>query len=195
MAYPSNPWPVKLFIAALYKEPAALDQARNIFINTWGPIDFEGVDRPFDATDYYEPEMGKPLVRRILSFERLASPSVLVDMKLSCNAIEEGLRENGSRTVNCDCGYLDHNKIVLASAKEAGQKIYVDKGIYADLSGRYKNGKYRPFEWSFPDFKDGRYDPDLARMRSEYLIRLKRYRGGQSGPLAPSGPGVTYEKD
>jgi hypothetical protein len=182
MASPQLPLLVKLFIAVLFKEPAALGRARRLFIAQWGPIDFEGSDRPFDTTDYYEREMGKPLYRRIVSFERLAQPAEMVGMKLSCNAIEDGLKDGNSRTVNCDCGYLDHNKVVLASAKEAGQKIYIDKGIYADLSGRYKDGKYRPFEWSFPDFKDGRYDADLARMRSVYLEQLKQWRRSRTCP-------------
>jgi hypothetical protein len=176
MANPQPPLPVKLFIAVLFKEQAVLEPARRLFVRHWGPIDFEGSDCLFDTTDYYEHEMGKPLFRRIVSFERLAKPTELVDMKLSCNAIEDGLKDGNSRTVNCDCGYLDHNKVVLASAKEAGQKIYIDKGIYADLSGRYKDGKYRPFEWSFPDFKDGRYDADLARIRSAYLEQLRDQR-------------------
>jgi len=176
MANPRPPLPVKLFIAVLFKEHAALEGAKELFVGQWGPIDFEGSDHVFDTTDYYEPEMGSPLLRRIVSFERLAEPAGLVDMKLSCNAIEDRLKTGGARTVNCDCGYLDHNKVVLASAKEAGQKIYLDKGIYADLSGRYKDGAYRPFEWSFPDFKDGRYDADLARMRSAYLEQLRKQR-------------------
>ena len=86
-----------------------------------------------------------------------------------------------ARTVNCDAGYLDHNKVVLASAKEAGQKVYLDKGIYADLAGRYKNGAYRPFEWSFPDFKDGRYDKELLAIRALYLKQLRAWRGMEEG--------------
>jgi hypothetical protein len=80
------------------------------------------------------------------------------------------------RIVNLDAGYLDHNKILLASAKEAGQKVYLDKGIYADLAGRYKDGRYQPFEWSFPDFRDGRYDKELLTMRKRYMAQLKVWR-------------------
>jgi hypothetical protein len=86
---------------------------------------------------------------------------------------------NGKRVVNLDAGYLDHNKVILASAKEAGQKVYLDKGIYADLAGRYKNGKYQPFEWSFPDFKDGRYDQELCEIRAIYLRQFKMWRKAQ----------------
>ena len=112
-------------------------------------------------------------------FENLAEPTMLVDMKLACNEIENQLAAGGKRSVNCDAGYLDHNKVVLASAKEAGQKIYLDKGIYADLAGRYKAGKYQPFEWSFPDFKDGRYDKELLEIRKKYMEQVSKGKEGK----------------
>jgi len=176
MAQPERPMPVKYFAAVLFRDDEELSKAKDTLTVKWGVIDYEGRDHPFDITDYYEPEMGKHLNRRLLSFEKLHLPTQIVDMKLEFNAIETGLAHEGKRTVNLDVGYLDHNKFVLASAKEAGQKIYLDKGIYADLSGRYKAGKYRPFEWSFPDFKEGRYDEDLLAIRSLYLGQLKKYR-------------------
>jgi|WetSurMetagenome_2_1015567.scaffolds.fasta_scaffold00017_42 hypothetical protein len=165
---------VKYFVATLFKDAARIGKARAALADRFGAIDFEGTDHEFDVTDYYGPEMGAPLYRRIFSFENLAEPSMLVNMKLTCNAIEISLGQGGRRTVNCDAGYLDHNKVVLASAKEAGQKIYLGRGIYADLAGRYKAGKYQPFEWSFPDFKDGRYDEELLEIRRIYLEQAKR---------------------
>mgnify|MGYP000682456402 CR=1 FL=1 len=173
MAEVQPPLAVKYFIAVLFRETSRLTAARKECETAWGAIDFEGEDHLFDVTAYYEPEMGAPLNRRILAFARLGPPTLLVDMKLACNEIERRLSVDGKRTVNCDAGYLDHNKIVLASAKEAGQKIYLDKGIYADLAGRFKAGRYQPFEWSFPDFKDGRYDEELLVIRQLYLRQVK----------------------
>jgi hypothetical protein len=173
MAAPQPPFPVKYFIAVLFRQESFLDEARGHFIEQWGTLDYEGCDHLFDVTDYYHAEMGSPLYRRIVAFKCLVEPALLVPMKLACNLIEERLSVEGKRTINCDAGYLDHNKVVLASAKEAGQKIYLDKGIYADLVGRYKSGAYQPFEWSFPDFKDGRYNAELLAIRSIYLAQMK----------------------
>ena len=106
---------------------------------------------------------------------KLQLPTFLVEMKIRCNQMEQQLSIDGKRTVNLDAGYLDHNKVVLASAKEAGQKIYLDRGIYADLAGRYKSGKYQPFEWSFPDFRDGRYDQELLAIRKKCMVQVREF--------------------
>jgi len=176
MAQPKRPLPVKYLIAVLFRDEEYLLRAKDELAAKWGAIDFEGKNHPFNITDYYESEMGTPLFRRLLSFEQLYDPKLIVAMKLECNDIETALACEGRRRVNLDAGYLDHNKYLLASAKEAGQKVYLDEGIYADLSGRYKAGKYRPFEWSFPDFKDGRYDEELLEIRKLYMQQLKKYR-------------------
>jgi hypothetical protein len=182
MALIQQPSPVKSFIAVLFREPETLHSVKRILIERWGALDFEGADHLFDVTDYYISEMGSPLYRRLFAFEKLVGPTLLVDMKRSCNDIEDLLCIDKKRTVNCDAGYLDHNKVVLASAKEAGQKIYLDKGIYADLAGRYKAGRYQPFEWSFPDFKDGRYEKELLAIRSLYLAQVKQLRRMEKHP-------------
>jgi hypothetical protein len=123
--------------------------------------------------------MGTPLYRRLVAFKQLLPPTELVDMKLRCNEIEDALAQDGNRIVNLDAGYLDHNKVVLASAKARGQKIYLDKGIYADFVGHYKSGRYQPFDWTFPDFKDDRYERELLAIRQIYLQQMRKWRKQQ----------------
>jgi hypothetical protein len=176
MAAPRFPDPVKLFVAVLWSEVVTLDQAVAALDTEWGACDFTGPDRPFDPTDYYQAEMGPDLRRRLIAFRELVPPESLVAAKLTCNRIEEALAGLGGRRVNLDVGYLDHAKVVLASAKPAGQKIHLGSGIYADLVGRFAHGRYQPFEWTFPDFRDGRYDAELATLRGLYLEQLRLLR-------------------
>lgn len=174
MATTLPPFPVKYFIAALFSDKEKFEAAEKSVEKLWGKIDFKGEDHLFDVTDYYLSEMGSPIYRRLISLEILREPGFIVEMKLKCNELELSLPgASGKRVVNLDAGFLDHNKVVLASAKEAGQKIYLDKGIYADLAGRYKSGHFQPFEWSFPDFKDFRYDKELLTIRKRYLVQLR----------------------
>jgi hypothetical protein len=180
MAEPQLPDPVKLFVAALWADDTALAEAVRLLEERWGACDFTGPDHPFDRTDYYAGEMGPELQRRLLAFAQLVPPESLVEAKLFCNEIEDRLRGTGGRRVNLDVGYLDHNKIVLASAKPAGQKIHLGRGIHADLVGRYAHGRYEPFPWTFPDFRDGRYDPELGELRRRYLEQLRELRAGDA---------------
>ena len=139
----------------------------------WGDVDFASKDYPFDTTNYYEPEMGPNLKRRLVSFLQPVPPESLCRAKHICNEIEDVLAGEMGRLVNLDIGYLDHNKIVLASFKGAGQKIYLGDGVWADLVARYRNGRYSPFEWTFPDFRDGRYDQELLAIRQIYMKQLR----------------------
>lgn len=171
--------PVKWFVAVLWRDRNTLEAALSRLVELWGQLDVVGPDRPFHATDYYVAEMGSDLQRRLVSMSQLGPSEHLVQAKLQCNAVELQLAVDGQRSVNLDIGYLDHNKIVLGSVKYAGQKIHVGEGVYADLVARFKQGRYQPFEWTFPDFRDGRYDPELGQMRERYLEQLRESRAGQ----------------
>jgi hypothetical protein len=164
---------VKLFVAVLWAQSDSLQRAMEILRSRWGDTDFESADFAFDITDYYEPEMGKDLKRRLVSFRTLVLPDCLSSAKHICNDVEDRLSGETGRHVNLDVGYLDHSKIVLASFKGAGQKIYLSDGVWADMVARYRDGRYCPFEWTFPDFRDGRYDRDLTQIRQMYLKQLR----------------------
>src|SRR5262245_12436030 len=125
MADPQLPEPVKLLVAVLWSDSAALAEAVRLLEASWGPADFTGPDHPFDRTDYYEAEMGPGLKRRLIAFVGRVAPESIKEAKLRCNHIETQLAVGGRRRVNLDVGYLDHNKLVLASAKDAGQKIHL----------------------------------------------------------------------
>ena len=173
MARSSEVEPVKLFVATLYAREDALRTAVCLMESVWGEIDYSGPDHPFDLTDYYESEMGKNLRRRLISFRELFAPECLAEAKHVANDIEDKSAGEKGRLVNLDVGYLDLNKIVLASFKGAGQKIYLGGGVWADMIARRRDGRYQPFEWTFPDFRDGRYDTELDAIREIFRGQLK----------------------
>ena len=173
MAPPQTVVHVKLIVAILWTDHEKLVAATRVMSDEWGEVDFTGPDRPFDSTDYYDREMNGRPQRRLISFQTLVPPESLRAVKLRANAIEDSLAEAGARQVNLDAGYLDHAKIVLGSLKFAGQKIHLGDGVYADLVARFRDGRYQPFEWTFPDFRDGRYDPELTTIRTKYRQQLR----------------------
>ena len=117
---------VKLFIAVLARPDVDKDYVCTLLSEVFGSTDYQGSSRPFDVTSYYEEEMGTNLSRYILAFRGPHYADVLVGAKLGCIELEKGSAIDGRRTINLDVGYLDHSKIVLASTKEAGQKLYLD---------------------------------------------------------------------
>jgi hypothetical protein len=176
MAGITLPAPVKLFLVTLHQDEALLNEAIGKFSESWGEADFESEDFPFEETDYYQKEMGGGLKRRFYSFSKLILPDQIVDAKLQSNRIEEELAKDGSRQVNLDPGYLDTYKVVLASAKFGGQKIYMRDGIYADMTLTMYKGKWEAFLWGFPDFKSRKYDEVLNKIRDIYKGQLRGLR-------------------
>jgi len=164
---------VKLLIGFLYHERSKYHKALELVQERWGISDYQSQEYFFDLTDYYEPEMGKPIFRSINSYSMLISPGSLAEIKLATNQIEEELAESGKRRVNLDPGYLDYDKLVLASAKYNYQKIYLSKGIYADITMFYRKGRYIAADWAFPDFKQGIYENDFLQIRHLYKQQLK----------------------
>lgn len=183
MAKPQYPDKVKLLAAVLWRKPEALHQALSLLEEQWGTLDFKGADKDFSITDYYNQEMDGIPKRTLISFKQLFASEEIGNAKQISNYIEDKLaaHNEGKRLVNIDVGYLNHNILVLASAKYAGHKIYLGNGFYADLMGRYKKGRYQPFEWTFPDFKQGCHDHELNHIRSIYLDQLRQAKKVISG--------------
>lgn len=166
--------PVKLFFGVLYSDEVLLKKAFELIEAWYSPIDFQSAPVPFDMTDYYVSEMGESICRIFVSVQKLVSPKQLARVKIESNDIEESLSVEGQRKVNLDPGYLDYDKVVLASAKYNGDKVYLDFGIWADLTLRYKNGEFEPYPWSFPDFKTGLYDSVFKKIRELYKEQRRK---------------------
>lgn len=174
MAKPQPPLPVKLFVAALYRDDNVLAQAQTRLQQAFGPTDYVSAAFPFEPGAYYTAEMGSPLHRIFYSFRELIDPGQLVECKLATNEIEEELTTEGRRRVNLDAGYLDYGKVVLASMKHHNQKVYLGRGVYADMNLLYEKGHFKPLEWTFPDFREGLYELTLRHIRSLYKADLRR---------------------
>ncbi len=156
---------VKLVAAVLYGETAPLEQCLERLAERFSALDFRGTAHPFTHTDYYEPEMGAGLSRCIVAFTELVPPGALVRAQHEARAVEQALSREGRRRVNVDMGYLDLYKLVLASCKGRGNKLYLDEGVWADMTLIYEKGRFRPLPWTFPDFRAGAYDGDLSSIR------------------------------
>jgi len=173
MSTPRAPMPAKLVIGLFMKdralfEPLAVDLAAG-----FGSVDIVSSWMPFDYTSYYEPEMGTPLFRRLLTFKNLIRQDQLPEIKLTTNRLEQSLAQNGLRKVNIDPGYLLYERFVLATGKNFSHRIYIGSRIYADLTLIYQRGRFQKLDWTFPDYADEPMLQFLTRVRRKYAVDVK----------------------
>ncbi len=171
------PKPMKLLVGMLAGRAEWFDAAERLLADTFGPSDLASPLIPFTFTDYYEPEMGPGLLRKFVTHERLVNPGDLADIKVRTNELEGQLaRELGApvpRPVNLDPGLLDGSKLLLATTKDYVHRIYIGKGIYAEITLTYKKGGFAPTPWTYRDYATEPYLAFFARARARYLEQLK----------------------
>ena len=142
--------------------------------SAWGPIEYLGQELAFDHTDYYTVEMGSGLRRRIVAFQRFIEPSDLPAIKLASNEMEDGHRDTQrKRRVNMDPGVLAADKLVLATTKNFSHRIYLGRGIFADLTLLYRDGAYNPLEWTYPDYASEEIRTVFGIIRRAMMIKRR----------------------
>ncbi|GHS97837.1 hypothetical protein AGMMS50276_18570 [Synergistales bacterium] len=132
----------------------------------WGVAEIISDSVPFNHTDYYH-EIASSLLRRFICFGGMRGAGGLVDWKKEAIAIEA--KSRSPRVVNIDPGYIDGARLVLASTKDHAHRVYVRDGIFAEVTMRYRNKKWAHFDYTFPDFASGVYDPFLTEARRLWM--------------------------
>ncbi|MCM8761678.1 MAG: DUF4416 family protein [Candidatus Omnitrophica bacterium] len=163
-----KPHKVKLFIGMLSKDMEHMRRASTRLKRVFGRIDFESDLLDFEHTDYYAAEMGHGLKRKFISFERLMNLDGIYMIKIATNRIEKALSRDGKRAVNIDPGYLDMSKVVLFSTKDYSHRIYLGKGIFAEVTLYYKDGTFNAWPWTYPDYKTTAYISIFNSVRELY---------------------------
>lgn len=166
--------PVKLIIGCIFKEAAAYHRAKSILERRFGPVDFESAILDFTHTDYYEREFGSPLKRCFISFKKLVAPDALVAIKKATNRIERRLSRNNLRRVNLDPGYLTFSKFILATTKDYTHRIFLGKGIYAEVTLQYKDKGFKAWDWTYPDYCSNAYIDIFNQIRTLYAGQIKK---------------------
>jgi len=171
------PKPAKLVVGCFTKEKDIFSDVGKELAQSFGPPDVISPWIPFEQTDYYEPEMGAPLFRRLMAFRDLIEQESLADMKLFTNELEDRFSIQGKRAVNIDPGYLLAERFVLATGKNFTHRIYLRAGIYADLTLIYHKGGFRALDWTYPDYGGREIISFLKSVRDRYMYQMRQATG------------------
>jgi len=180
MGEPRLPDPVMLIVATFSPRDDAFQWAKTQLTHHFGPIRRESDLFPFTETRYYEREMGPNIKLQLLAFSELIAPDSLPDIKLRTNELEwsytqqaRGHADNKhatqGRLLNLDPGYLAGGKFILATTKDRSHRIYLRNGIYAEVTLYFQQGEYRPWPWTYPNYRRSDYREFLKAAREDYF--------------------------
>lgn len=172
--------PSKLIIGLIFSEADQLAKTESLLEKKFGAIDYKSTLIPFTWTSYYQKELGGPLFRKFVSFKKLIHCGDLARIKAWTNELEKKLILNKKRTINIDPGYVSLSKLVLATTKNFTHRIYLDNGIFAEVTLYYKKDRFESGPWTYPDFKTPEYLLVFNAIRSIYHDQiLKNYGSSQ----------------
>jgi hypothetical protein len=174
MSIPKKPSLVKFVTSIIYKDPLYAEEGSSLLKRKWGGIDIREEKFAFTHTDYYHEELGVHsgggLFRSFFSFEKLRLREELIEAKLFSNEIENRLaKSDGRRTINVDPGYLTDGQLILATGKNYSHRVYLGGGIFADLTLIYRDKKFQPLPWTYPDYQEEGMQILLLKIRQKYL--------------------------
>ncbi len=161
-------------MSIIFKEKEILNAVTRELSSMFGQMDFASEILPFNFTDYYCKEMGKPLKRQFISFLKLISPETLPEIKHETNKVELKYSKDEKRQANIDPGYITAERLVLATGKNFTHRIYLRDGVYADLTLIYQNKDFRPLSWTYPDYASPGIREIFKQIREKYLSQLKQ---------------------
>jgi hypothetical protein len=168
-----------LFIGVLFRNKQIFDGVLPALQNYFGTIFFQSTLKPWTYSSHYDKELGTPIYRSFVFFEKIIDPSSLSEIKLITNDLEAINSIGGNRMINLDPGYLTLAKVVLASTKNYSHRIYLGRGIYAELALVYKNQQFNSMFYTYNDYKDETYLKMFKKVRE----LLKKKQAGRNEPI------------
>ena len=169
-----SPTPVLLLFAVTSRHEGALDWARLRIEATFGRSRWRARRSTFTETDYYAATMGVDLKKQFLAAGRLIEPGQLAAIKRQTNEWEAEYaaldRHPEPRPLNLDPGYITAAKLVLASTKDHAHRLYLQDGIYGEITLSYRHRAWQALEWTYPDYRRADFQEFFTRCR-QFLLQ------------------------
>ncbi|GAB4255747.1 MAG: DUF4416 family protein [Deferrisomatales bacterium] len=140
------------------------------------PVEAVSPPIPFEGATYYEGEMGPGILRFHAALGGLWDPEALAEVKGRTGALEARWARHGRRRVNLDPGWVNASQLVLATGKPAGYRVYVGRGVYAEVEYVFSHGSFRPLPWTYPDYREPAALAFFNGIRTAHKRRTRRQR-------------------
>jgi hypothetical protein len=127
----------------------------------FGGMDFVSEVWPFEQTDYYKDETGEHILRQFVSMERLIDPGKLAKIKHQTNRLERR---------------IEPSKLILATTKNYSHRIYIGKKMYAEVTLIFDKGRWRPFDYTYPDYRQQCYFDFFDKVRTRLVEQLRQVK-------------------
>ena len=173
-----RPERVKLFASLIFQDTVDLGEILGRLAPAIGPVEYQTPPALFTHTTYYNEEMGEGLKRCFVLFSPVFERDKLPGVKIATNEIEDHFARDGRRTVNIDAGYIALEHVILATTKGYAHRLYIGKGIHADLTLMFNNGSFRALEWTYPDYAEPETIALFNKWRESVKQALKEFRRG-----------------
>lgn len=164
----------KLILAMLYTDEALAAEMQQKLQELYGAFDLVSPAYCFsEISPYYDKEMDGKVFRRLMSFQECRDPAELAEIKTCTNALEQFIAVDGNRRLNLDPGFISCGRLSLATTKNAGHRLPLQNGIYAELTLFYARHAWHPFPWTYMDFKMPQVHDFLSEARKIYMAQRK----------------------
>jgi hypothetical protein len=90
--------------------------------------------------------------------------------------MENHWRRNGRRRVNIDPGYVADMKLVLATTKDAAQRVHLGRGIYAEATLHFVSGCFQAQPHTYPDYAADEAIAFFNEVRARYMVQRRGLR-------------------
>lgn len=152
-----QPRPVLLIAAVTSRNADAFDWTIEQTEAHWGSVALKSPVFDFTETSFYTESMGTDLKKQFLAFETLFGSGEIAQTKHVSNELESAYAAACShpeeRPVNIDPGYITEAKLVLVTTKDRDHRIYLQNGIYAEVTLFYRSKQWQGSRWTYPDYQ------------------------------------------
>jgi hypothetical protein len=170
-----DPQKVLIFSSILYHEDHhTFDSILKIFQEKFEDY-FYFPSNFFPMKRYYSPEMGNEdkLKRFFLCGKKLMERNQFVPLKLWATEIEKKFAVDDKRTINWDIGLISAENLLLATGKNFTHRIYLEQGVYADLTLIAQGQNFTGLPWSYADYTNPEQIDFFNYLRQFLMVQQK----------------------